>query len=977
MSPTFRNGNLLAQSNLTTLSKMLKETSESNDAAAASGDAVPTNVQTGNWKPQLHFIWDILFDVYFPESASTAAGDHDLLGKSLPTADRASFQDFWQVVVDEGLFNPTSTPQRKFWGFEVVAKAIKFAGGDDLPVVFTKNFMKTWMNQLSGQDKYLHKAAVQVAKALQSVTKEQPFVGFTLLSQLLGQNGSQNFDKLTRTKTVEGIMSGLDAAGVEKYLDYVMKTFTEAHDSESGTAENQQIWAIDQLAALLRNPTVPKTDKTTWTILQHLLLYGFFTVRKANSKSPCQALHSALTSAIVDKVTEVCRARFFSCLIDLTISQRARESDKGKQSLAADESGKLWLSKALETMTALEADKKHVTPIIDVDEEIEQARKEANETLKTLKKSATLQQDVEQGLRILLTFALLKTYDDDVKAYEILDDVHKCAQRLAKPSASSSSKAAEDLPPIDLLVDALIAYLDQASSDLKALAGHVFGLISSQASESTVEHLIAQLEQIGGGDQSDDEDEESDDDVMGENDDEEEGEDEDEEEDEEMVEEEDEDEATAGVDPEFRKRVAEALQVSGMADAEGEDEAESGSDNESDTDSIAMDDDQMLALDDKLAAIFKSQTSAGKQGNKASIVENMHFKSRVLDLIEIYLRKQQANPLGFSFITPLIRLAQMSGGQEKSVATKAANLLLRRFEKSEVVPVETSVESVAEILEEIHDLARKGQSKDIAKLCSQCSIAVAKSLAHAEHGDVVTKAYRKSLEDYMTRKSSRLPPSFINDFIARQPLQAWPLRDELIRYAQGEAVNSFHQEQAFAMLAALAKHLSSLSQNVDAAEIKKFVADCQQTIYNSLEKVAAGEVSWGASRVKEVIRVALQIARHSTTVFKSSDDLAEAWNVSRLRELQQKLAETATLKSNPSVFTLLAQFSLLVDPEAKKAQVAKKQEKQDAKKRKREEGSAEGSSKKAVPAVAAKPTKKAKVAGEKKSEKKVVKKSKA
>lgn len=59
------------------------------------------------------------------------------------------------------------------------------------------------------------------ARELQDITKSNPLVGFTLISQLVGRNGSQNFDKLTKTKTVEGIMANLDAAGVSSFVAYL------------------------------------------------------------------------------------------------------------------------------------------------------------------------------------------------------------------------------------------------------------------------------------------------------------------------------------------------------------------------------------------------------------------------------------------------------------------------------------------------------------------------------------------------------------------------------------------------------------------------------------------------------------------------------------------------------------------------------------------------------------------------------------
>jgi DNA polymerase phi len=79
----------------------------------------------------------------------------------------------------------------------------------------------------------------------------------------------------------------------------------------------------------------------------------------------------------------------------------------------------------------------------------------------------------------------------------------------------------------------------------------------------------------------------------------------------------DEEDENVDVDPELRKRIAEALQVNG-ADIDlngmGDDDEEG---DESDGDELLMDDDQMLALDDKLAEIFKGQI-VGRKGKKGT-----------------------------------------------------------------------------------------------------------------------------------------------------------------------------------------------------------------------------------------------------------------------------------------------------------------------------------------------------------------------
>lgn len=59
------------------------------------------------------------------------------------------------------------------------------------------------------------------AKLVQSVKTINPTAGFTLVSQLLGKNGNQNFDKITKTKTVASILSSLTVDGVEEYIEFL------------------------------------------------------------------------------------------------------------------------------------------------------------------------------------------------------------------------------------------------------------------------------------------------------------------------------------------------------------------------------------------------------------------------------------------------------------------------------------------------------------------------------------------------------------------------------------------------------------------------------------------------------------------------------------------------------------------------------------------------------------------------------------
>ena len=81
--------------------------------------------------------------------------------------------------------------------------------------------MRCWINNLSSSDRYLHKAALNLAKQVQDAVKSNPAVGFTLLSTFVGKGGRMDFDKVTKTKTVEGILGNLSVEGVKDYVTYL------------------------------------------------------------------------------------------------------------------------------------------------------------------------------------------------------------------------------------------------------------------------------------------------------------------------------------------------------------------------------------------------------------------------------------------------------------------------------------------------------------------------------------------------------------------------------------------------------------------------------------------------------------------------------------------------------------------------------------------------------------------------------------
>jgi DNA polymerase phi len=66
--------------------------------------------------------------------------------------------------------------------------------------------------------------------------KSNPTIGFTLILQLTGMHGSTQFDKLTRTKTIETILTNMTNDGIQSYIEYLLKQVNDEHDTKTYVA---------------------------------------------------------------------------------------------------------------------------------------------------------------------------------------------------------------------------------------------------------------------------------------------------------------------------------------------------------------------------------------------------------------------------------------------------------------------------------------------------------------------------------------------------------------------------------------------------------------------------------------------------------------------------------------------------------------------------------------------------------------------
>lgn len=206
-----------------------------------------------------------------------------------------------------------------------------------------------------------------------------------------------------------------------------------------------------------------------------------------------------------------------------------------------------------------------------------------------------------------------------------------------------------------------------------------------------------------------------------------------------------------------------------LAEALGTHRADQDLKEESDASSDAdMNDDEMEAIDDQLVKVFRARKQAmSKKKDKKDAKETMvNFKNRVLDLLEIYVKKCHSNVLALDLILPLLRLTRRS--TVKQISSKA-NSVLREYTrlcKGSAVPSVESAEPVWELLKAVHKEATLSGPPTHAASCSQASLLLAKVLVAHDRSSLsgIVDIYAATRKEQLLSRKCHVQPSFFTEW---------------------------------------------------------------------------------------------------------------------------------------------------------------------------------------------------------------------
>lgn len=189
----------------------------------------------------------------------------------------------------------------------------------DLPSLFGPNLMRTLVNQSKKEDRFLHSAALSALQSIQARVEEEPTFSVPMFVALSSKHGIIDFDKITKTKTLETIMLCADDSSLRKIMRHLNSLILRPETEEQAIADSRRQVIADLLLNLVKHykryasfsDDTIEQDGWLRKNLEVFVEYAYFVPSQSakTSKVPLPPLG--------EKVQQIFQERLSSCLTKL------------------------------------------------------------------------------------------------------------------------------------------------------------------------------------------------------------------------------------------------------------------------------------------------------------------------------------------------------------------------------------------------------------------------------------------------------------------------------------------------------------------------------------------------------------------------------------------------------------------------------------------------------------------------------------
>lgn len=344
-----------------------------------------------------------------------------------------------------------------------------------LSSIFTLSFMRCLMNQLAGHERFLHVAAEKATKVMLARARSDPTATRHILEALLiGSSGDINYDTVTKTKTIESLLSQTSDSALREivivYRELILRP--DVQDIKEAAARRQV--AADQLLFAFRSMAMEQTESEgnlvpTESVILLFSRCAYFDLNGLPDE------HSSKPSPPISQASrEIFRLRISSCLAHLlgrmdnparpvhdivsTLSEWGENNGGGKLLLEADNTVRGVTRLAWEIL-----------------EKVSLKASSPSSNSSVAKYFCSIQ--------LLYSLTLLQVYNEDADAVNMLEELNDCFEGLNSKESVRKGSAA--------LIEVLLSFASKPSQLFRRLTQQVFAACASGFDEHGLQSMIS------------------------------------------------------------------------------------------------------------------------------------------------------------------------------------------------------------------------------------------------------------------------------------------------------------------------------------------------------------------------------------------------------------------------------------------------------------------------------------------------------
>ena len=460
----------------------------------------------------------------------------------------------------------------------------------------------------------------------------------------------------------------------------------------------------------------------------------------------------------------------------------------------------------------------------------EAVSKASEKVLDKLEKKWNKNKEKEAGVFLFLYCQMwLQVFSQPELATEVLEELAPVYERWSK---GDKKKVGEEEPAwIEVVTEILISLLAQNNHLLRGVVGAVFSVVGKDVTAPAMGSLLAVINQKEGDtDKDEDEDEDNSDDEDGE---EENGnEKESSEDDDSDSDDDDEEEEDKEIDPDLTTKLSGAL-------------GDHAADSESDIDMDEVPDEEMAKLDEKLAGAFKAlggrKDGLGKKKAALSSLANMHFKLRVLELVELYLNHSPKPALTATIVPVLIESLDKAIRSESSLEPLVKRLLAVLSKAAKIkVDGDISSETGDQVVKSLTGLMELGSSgsavvNTLGKTFPRLTTFLLRMGEQGNKMNEMQELYSSSLSAWLHQASCVLPNDVFGLAMAHSWPGCWALASTLATSSFSPEVRQYRKVASLTFLSSLLQNKFIVGNSTD--EVQKIVKELAPALSQELLKL--------------------------------------------------------------------------------------------------------------------------------------------